>query len=362
MIARVTTTNLPVVIVGAGQSGLAAAKAVRDAGLRPLVLEAGDRTAGSWPHYYDSLKAFSPNRFNNLAGLAFGGEPDAYPTGDEVAAYLERFAAGLDVEIRTGTRVTDVSVDSGRYLVNTADGDTVAAAGLVAASGSFANPYVPDLTRAGRFGGKLLHVADYREPIPYKGQRVIVVGAGNSAVQVAVELATVATVTLASHYMPQIVPQLVNGRDVHYLLTDRFDDLPPAWLARLLTGKMVSDLGGYQDAFDNGLLDRCDMFTSLYTAGVVWADGSREPVDAIILATGYRPSLGYLKSLGALDEHGMPLHSQGVSLTHPGLVYLGVEYQRNFASNTLRGVAADAAHVTPALVAYSTGAHLPFTQ
>ncbi|MGH8878242.1 MAG: flavin-containing monooxygenase [Stackebrandtia sp.] len=362
MIARVNTTSLPVVIVGAGQSGLAAAKAVRDAGLTPLVLEAGDRAAGSWPHYYDSLKAFSPNRFNNLAGLPFGGEPDAYPTRDEVATYLERFAAGLDVEIRTGARVADVSVESGRYLVNTADGATVEASGLVAASGSFANPYVPDLDGSERYTGKLLHVADYREPSPYRDQRVIVVGAGNSAIQVAVELAHVATVTLASHYMPQIVPQLINGRDVHYLLTDRFDDLPPSWLARLLTGTMVMDTGGYQDAFDTGLLDRRDMFTGLTEDGAVWADGSREPVDTIILATGYRPNLGYLKSLGALDEHGMPQHSQGVSLTHPGLVYLGVEFQRNFASNTLRGVANDAAHVTPALTAYASGAHLPFVQ
>nr|WP_244409073.1 NAD(P)-binding domain-containing protein [Stackebrandtia nassauensis] len=356
------TTSLPVVIVGAGQSGLAAAHAVRDTGLTPLVLEAGDRAAGSWPHYYDSLKAFSPNRFNNLAGITFGGEPDAYPTRDEVAAYLERFTESLSVEIRTGTRVTAVSSESGRYLVATANGDTVEASGLVAATGSFANPHFPDFDGTDRFGGELLHVADYREPSPYKRKRVIVVGAGDSAVQVAVELAHVATVTLASHQMPTLVPQLFNGRDVHYLLTDRFDELPPAWLARLLTGKMVMDTGGYQDAFDTGLLDRRDMFTGLTETGVVWPDGGHDPVDAIILATGYRPSLGYLKSLGALDDHGMPLHSQGVSLTHPGLVFLGVEYQRNFASNTLRGVAADAAHVTPALIAYAAGAHLPFTQ
>nr|WP_244409029.1 NAD(P)-binding domain-containing protein [Stackebrandtia nassauensis] len=354
------TDTPPVVIVGAGQSGLAAARAVRDAGLRPLILEAGDRAAGSWPHYYDSLKAFSPNRFNNLADIDFGGEPDDYPTRDDVASYLERFAAGLDVEIRTRTRVTDVSVASGRYLVTTADGGTVEASGLVAATGSFANPHIPELHGTERFAGRLLHVADYREPSPYKGQRVVVVGAGDSAVQVAVELAHVATVTLASHHMPQLVPQLVNGRDVHYLLTDRFDDLPPAWLARLLTGKLVMDTGGYADAFDSRLLDRRDMFTGLTDHGVVWRDGNSEPVDAIILATGYRPSLGYLKSLGALDENGMPLHSQGVSLTHPGLVFLGVEYQRNFASNTLRGVAADAAHVTPALAAFASGAHLPF--
>ncbi|HZE37211.1 MAG TPA: NAD(P)-binding domain-containing protein, partial [Stackebrandtia sp.] len=356
------TKTLPVVIVGAGQSGLAAAQAVRDTGLAPLVLEASARAAGSWPHYYDSLKAFSPNRFNNLAGKPFGGDPDAYPGRDDVASYLERFAESLGVEIRTGTRVTGVSLNSGRYLIHAADGSSLEASGLVAASGSFANPYVPDFDGARRYGGRLLHVADYREPGPYRGKRVLVVGAGNSAIQVAVELARVASVTLASHYMPRLVPHLIDGRDVHYLLTDRFDDLPPSWLAHLAPGKMVTDIGGYANAFDSGLLNQRAMFTRLTDSGVVWANGEREDIDAIILATGYRPSLGYLASLGALDEHGMPLHSQGVSLTHPGLIYLGLEYQRGFASNTLRGVATDAAVLTPALAAYATGAHLRFDQ
>jgi putative flavoprotein involved in K+ transport len=94
------------------------------------------------------------------------------------------------------------------------------------------------------------------------------------------------------------------------------------------------------------------MFTALDGDEVVWSENERERVDAIILATGYRPSLDYLRHLGALDPFGAPLHVGGISTTHPGLVYVGLEYQRSFDSNTLRGVSADAAAVAAPLVAW----------
>lgn len=89
---------------------------------------------------------------------------------------------------------------------------------------------------------------------------------------------------------------------------------------------------------------------------VIWSDGSREPVDVVLFATGYRPSFGYLRPLGALDEHASPIHQGGISLTHPGRVYLGIEFQRSFSSNTLRGVGRDADFVIPPLIAYATNA------
>ncbi len=94
------------------------------------------------------------------------------------------------------------------------------------------------------------------------------------------------------------------------------------------------------------------MFTTLDGDEVVWSDDERERVDAIILATGYRPSLDYLRELGALDPDGAPLHVGGISTTHLGLVYVGLENQRSFASNTLRGVSTDAAAVIAPLVAW----------
>lgn len=351
-----STPQQTVLIIGGGQSGLAAARAARDHHLRPIVLEAGERAVGSWPHYYNSLALFSPAQFSGFPGFTFPGDGDRYPTRDEVVTYLENYAESLDVEIRTNTRVRAVESDGDGFAVHTTGGDTLAAPALVAASGSFANPHLPTLPGSETFAGTIAHVADYRDPSQYQGKRVIVVGGGNSAVQVAVELARTAAVTLASRQPLQFWEQRINGLDLHHALVETgFDLLPPYWLAQLVTATLVIDTGGYQQAFATGLLDRRPMFTRFTDDGIEWPDGSREQVDAVLFATGYRPALEYLRPLGALDQTGAPLHAGGLSMTHMGLAYLGLEFQRSFSSNTLRGVHRDAEHVMAPLAAHIRG-------
>ncbi|MGS2618811.1 NAD(P)-binding domain-containing protein [Micromonospora sp. LZ34] len=350
------TQSEPVIIVGGGQSGLAAARVALTAGLRPVVLHAGAEPVGSWPHYYDSLTLFSPARYSALPGLDFGGDPDRYPSRDEVVAYLRRYAARLDAEIRTGVRVAAVrSRPGGGYLVRTDAGDEFAAAGVVAASGSFGNPYLPVLPGRDRYTGDLRHVADYRRPDPYAGKRVVVVGAGNSAVQVAYEIAAQADVTLATRAPVRFLPQRVRGRDLHHWLrVTGADRLPRPVLTRLVRHAAVIDAGSYRDAIASGAPARREMFTAFTEDGVVWGDGGVERVDAVIFATGYRPHLDYLEPLGSV-ERGTPRQRGGISTTHPGLGYLGLEFQRSFSSNTLRGVGRDAAYVMAALAAQVSG-------
>lgn len=337
-------------MVGGGQSGLAGARAARDAGLEPVVLEASNRVAGSWPQYYDSLTVFSPARYSGFPGAPFPGDPDRYPTRDEVVAYLESYAAGLGVDIRTGQRVESVQERGGGFEVRTASGETLTADGVVVASGSFANPYVPLLPGMQGFTGQAMHVAKYRDPKVLADRRVVVVGGGNSGVQVGYELAEVAQVTLAVRAPVQFVPQVRGGRDMHFWLTTlRLDLLPPQALRQLIRGTPVFDTGIYQDALSTGRLDQRELFTAFDGDSVVWSDGSREPVDVVLFATGYRPAVGYLAGIGALDANGAPQHRKGVSLTHPGLAYLGLEFQRSFSSNTLRGVHRDAGFVAKVL-------------
>jgi putative flavoprotein involved in K+ transport len=347
------SSTTDVVVIGAGQSGLAAARALQARGIRPVVLEAGDRAAGSWPRYYHSLKAFSPARFNSMPGMPFPGDPDRYPARDEVADYLDKYAAALGADIRTGARVATVSEDDGQFVVVTADGRRVRAAGIVAASGSFSSPYRPAFPGQDSFTGELTHVADYRNPAPYAGKRVIVVGAGDSAAQVANELAPLARVTVAARHPLRFIPQRVSGRDVHHWLGETgFDSLPAAWLDKITRGSVITDSVGFQQTLADGLADVRPMFAGLDDEYIVWNQHARERADVVILATGYRPSLGYLRDLGALDPAGAPRHTGGISATHLGLVYLGLEHQRSFASNTLRGVSADASAVIAPLVAY----------
>ncbi len=348
------TSVTDVVVIGAGQSGLTAARTLQAHGIRPVVLEAGPEPAGSWPLYYDSLTLFSPARYSTMPGLDFPGDPGHYPHRDEVASYLRRYADSLGADIRTSTPVTAVEADGqAGFVVRAGAGQSFHAAGVVAATGSFGNPYVPALPGQDRFTGRLLHVAGYRSPHRHAGERVVVVGGGNSAVQVGYELAQVATVTLATRHPVTFHPQCRGGQDLHYWLeTSGFDLLPPQWLSHYLGDHWVVDTGKYRHALETGQLDLRPMFTAFGTDGVIWPDGTSEKVDTVVFATGYRPDLAYLSPLGALGSGGLPRHAGGISATHPGLVYLGLEFQRSFSSNTLRGVHRDAERVITPLAAH----------
>lgn len=338
-------------VVGGGQSGLAAARAGRDRGWEPLVLEAGPDPVGSWPSYYASLRLFSPRRFSGFPGYPFPGPPEGYPHRDEVVHFLSRYANWLGVEIRTNTRVTQVTTENGAgFTAVLGDRGRVSGEAVIAASGSFANPFIPQLPGREVFTGRVLHVAGYQAPEMYADQRVLVVGAGNSAIQVAHELTKTSRVSLAVRDQIRFAPQRVAGRDLHWWLSRTGTDrLPPAVLNRIVTGKPVIDTGTFRTALESGRLEQRRMFTTFTPDGVLWPDGTREHVDAVIFASGYRPHLPYLATLGVLDEDGMPRHRQGVSTMLPGLGYLGLEFQRSFSSNTLRGVHRDAARVVTAL-------------
>ncbi|MFJ6699868.1 hypothetical protein ACIQM4_27920 [Streptomyces sp. NPDC091272] len=190
-------------------------------------------------------------------------------------------------------------------------------------------------------------------PRKFEGQRVVVVGGGNSAVQIAHELAATSRVTLASRAPLSFLDQVRDARDVHHWLTSTgFDELPAPWLAPHVSGTLVLDDGRYRTALKNGRFERREMFAALDGPHVVWSEAERERVDVVLLATGCRPHLDYLTALGALDGDGMPLQAGGLSLTHPGLAYLGLEFQWSFSSNTLRGLARDAAYVSGPLAAH----------
>jgi putative flavoprotein involved in K+ transport len=343
----VTVADL--VIVGGGQAGLAAAHVASVLGWAPVVLDASTGPGGSWPRYYDSLTLFSPARFSALPGVPFPGDPERYPVRDEVVAYLDSYAQRLDADLRWGARVERVTRQSGHFQVSTVDGAIVESRMVVAASGGFSRPYRPALAGLASFAGKVLHSADYSDPAPFVGARVVVVGGGNSAVQIAVELAQVATVTIATRGRLRWQPQRILGRDFHWWLTRTGLDTSRFGPRLAKGGVPVIDDGRYRAAVRAGRPDHRPLFTRLERDSVVWADGSRERVDALILATGFRPELGYLEGTAALDGDGVPQHTGGVSTSVPGLGYVGLERQRSFASATLRGVGRDAAHVLRAL-------------
>jgi putative flavoprotein involved in K+ transport len=339
---RIGPAGLDALVIGAGQAGLAAGYHLRRAGLSFAILEAGEEPGGSWPGYYESLTLFSPSRYSGLPGMPFPGPPDRYPTRDEVTAYLRRYAEVFGLPVSTGERVLRAERSGTEFRVLTAAGGEYRARTLIAATGSFSKPHRPCFPNQGAFRGRILHAGEYRNPIPFRGKRVVVVGAGNSAVQIAHELAGVAETTLATRSPIHFMPQVVLGRDLHFWLSvTGLDRLP---LGRLLDvsepGGVVDD-GTYSAAVRSGRPDRRPVFSRFTQAGVVW-DDDEEPVDAVLLATGYRPNLDYLRPLGILREDGRPDQRAGIARSVPGLYFVGLPFQTYFASATLRGVGPDA--------------------
>ncbi|THV22092.1 flavin-containing monooxygenase [Glycomyces paridis] len=339
-------------VIGAGQSGLATAHALRKLGVDPVVLEAGDAPTGAWPKYYESLTLFSPARYSALPGKPFPGDPDRYPHRDEVIDYLAAYAKELDADIRTGHHVRTIEHHDGIFTAHLADGRALHARTIVAATGGFTNPYRPALPGIEEFTGTVLHAADYYRPEPFAGQRVLVVGGGNSAVQIAAKLAEIARVTVTTRGKLRFAPQRPLGRDLHFWYTVTGLDAAP--IGRLLTHPPtvpVLDTGRYRTSIAAGRPDHRPMFTSLEADQVHWSDGTSERIDALILATGYRPALSYLTELNALDEHGHPRHRSGLATDRAGLAFVGLEWQRSLSSASIRGVGRDASRVARPLAA-----------
>ncbi len=345
------------VVIGAGQAGLAAGYHLQRAGLRFVILDAADAAGGSWLHYYRSLRLFSPARFSSLPGMPFPGDPGAYPTRDETVDYLKRYAQTHRLPVLGGCKVTRVQRRADGLFEVQAGEDTLLARNVIAATGSFQRPRMPVIEGQDDYQGVQLHSLAYQTPDAFAGKRVLVVGAANSGVQIATELARVARVSIAARRPPSLIPQRVLGADVHRwwwlfgLDTSETNTRRAALFRRLhmTSGPAVLDAGRYGKALAEGAPDVRPMFCKFTREGVVWPEGSSEAVDAVVYATGFMPNLDYLHELGALGPNGAPLQHRGMSTAIEGLYYVGLSYQRTYASATLRGVGPDAAVVVARL-------------
>jgi len=340
-------TLLDSIVIGGGQAGLASAYYLQKSGLTFKVLESGMHPTGSWPYYYDSLTLFSPARYSSLPGLKFPGKAGQYPERDEVITYLRKYADTFKFPIAYNHAVKEVQRIEEGFEVKTVSDQIFFAKTVISATGSFRHPHVPLLPGIEQFNGSTSHSSNYQNPNPFVNKRIVVVGRGNSAVQIAIELAEYAQVTLAVQQPIQFKPQKFLGLDLHFWLkASGIDFFPFHKIGRTPPGAAaVLDSGYYRRKIAAGMPDQKPMFLSFYQEGVVWPNEQKEPIDHVIWATGYRPNMAYLKKLGALDSLGSPIHRTGISSTVKGLYYVGLANQRSFASATIRGAGRDAKYV-----------------
>lgn len=340
------------VVIGGGQAGLATGFYLRRAGLKPgedfVILDAAERPGGAWPRMWEGLRLFSPTSFSSLPGWMMPPWDDAnhgYPPAAHVVDYLTRYEQRYQLGVLrswTVTAVTRTDDDpTGRLLVRTDHGD-LAAQAVVSATGIWGQPFWPTYPGARDFAGRQLHAAQYRQPAEFAGQRVVVVGGGNSAAQILAEVSTVADTTWVTSRPPRFLPDDVDGRVLFATARARIRALEEgrdhAGVAGLGDIVMVASV---RDARDRGELKAEPMFERLTPTGVAWADGTEREVDVVIWCTGFRPALRHLQSLRLRTDHGhiaVGGASGTQALSEPRLFLVGYGDWTGPGSATLAGV------------------------
>lgn len=304
-----------VAVIGAGAAGLTSARWLMDAGLEPAVFERTGAVGGLWRPdtglAYPSLRTNTSKQKTAFSDLPFEAALPDHPSRDQVLAYLERYAdvTGVRPRIRFGRAVTTVRPSDGGWTV---DGEPFDA--VVVASGLFGRAVEPSLPGRDRFRGPIMHARDYRDPAGFAGKDVVVVGAGSSGADIAVELAAVAqSVNVAIREMPIFAPRQYRGRPYDHRATRLARMLPLAVRRRrayrvlaeeyrrrgMRLERLALNVTPGIDLLDEVARGRVTMrptLTGLDGAGAIFADGSRVDADAIVLATGYAPEFPFLPS------------------------------------------------------------------
>ena len=340
------------IIVGAGPAGLACAVTMRAAGLDVIVVEKADTVGAVWRRHYDRLHLHTDRKHSGLPGMDMPQTYPLYPTRGQVVEYLESYAARFDIRPvfnATASRIRRVGM---RWRVELAHG-SISAPVVVIATGIADAPYRPSWPGSELYQGSVVHSSEYRNPAPYAGKRVLVVGFGNSGGEIALDLANAGVdVTLAVRGPVQILPRDLLGFPIlawailYQRLPARLVDLINAPILRLAIGRieklglrraakgprqMVEEDGrvplidvGTLDKIRDGSIRICGGIDRLTPDGVVLADAECKEFDAIILATGFRPDLRRLIAdvEGVFDRHGMPLVT-GQTTKAPGLYFCG---------------------------------------
>ncbi|WP_104992369.1 ArsO family NAD(P)H-dependent flavin-containing monooxygenase [Deinococcus sp. NW-56] len=326
-----------VIVVGAGQAGLAVARELSRTALSFSVLDAQDRPGAAWRHAWDSLRLFSPARWSSLPGFLMPGGEGEYPQRDEVIAYLAEYERRYGLPVERPVRVRAVTRDSEGFRLETSQ-RTYSTRFLVSATGTWEAPFIPDIPGREQFGGTQVHSAFYRRAEDLAGQRVLIVGGGNSGAQILAEVSRVADVTWATLTPPSFLPDDLDGRVLFGVATQRYraQQAGAAFQAPSL-GDIVM-VAGVREARDRGVLRARELFTRMTGTGVVWPDGSEEAFDAVIWCTGFRPALDYLAPLGVLEPDGRVQVNGTRSVKEPHLWLVGYGNWTGFASATLIGV------------------------
>ena len=354
------------VIIGAGQAGLSTGYHLGKLGRSFVILESNSRVGDTWRKRWDSLRLFTPARFDGLDGMRFPAPKNAFPTKDEMADYLEAYARHFDLPVLTGTRVERVWREGDRYVVSAGD-QLFEADNVVIAMSSYQTGRVPKFATELAPEIAQLHSIDYRNLEQLKDGPILVVGAGNSGAEVAIETARAGRTTYFSGRVTGEIPFRIEGTAsrlglarfvfrfvFHRVLTV---DTPMGRSARRKLFSMGTPLIRTRESDLAGAgVTRVPRVEGVRDGLPLLADGRTLNVSNIVWCTGFNLGLSFI-DLPIFDDNGEPRHDRGIVTEQPGLFLVGQHFQYSLSSTMIHGVGRDAARIANALaVRRSSGA------
>lgn len=342
-------SRVSVVVVGGGQAGLATAHALQAAAIDFIVIDQGDRIGDAWRERWDSLRLFTPAAYDALPGRPFPAAGSEFPTKDEMADYLEAYAAAFALPVRLRTRVTHVAREGDRFRVEAADGGRWEADAVVIATGGHQAPHVPEL--AGRIAPAVrqLHSSAYRDPSQLLPGPVLVVGAGNSGAEIAIESALAGHRTWLAGRATGHIPSRAyafNGRIMMFLARHLLTRSTP--IGRRMAPRFLAHGGPLirltpADITAAGV-SRSGRVVEVADGLPVVEGGERLDAGTIVWATGYRPELDWIEP-SVIDAQGRVEQDRGIATNVEGLYFVGQPFQTGFTSALIDGAGRDAARV-----------------
>ena len=342
--------RLDVIVIGAGQAGLAMAWHLAQGGLHFVVLEAADELGSSWRGRWDSLRLFSPAQYDALPGMAFPAPADTYPGKEAVAEFLRDYATRFDLPVQLGKRVTALSRIGDEFQVRTGE-EVFRARQVLVATGPFQSPFRPEAGHG--FDGSVtqIHSAHYRNPQSLPPGPVLVVGGGNSGLQIAHELVATRQVDVSVGEKVPMLPQRLLGRDLFWWLT-RLGFMRVNTATRL--GQRLRARGEFVIGTNRRRLKRAGVrfrprLANAQGRTARFADHSSLDVSTVVWATGYRSDYSWI-SIPGVTADGRVVHRRGITDV-PGLYFLGLSWQYTRGSALLGFVADDAAYLAEQIAA-----------
>ncbi|HZL95252.1 MAG TPA: NAD(P)-binding domain-containing protein [Vicinamibacterales bacterium] len=352
-----TEQQLGTVVIGGSQAGLAVGYYLKQRGLPFVILDENDRVGAAWRKRWDSLRLFTPGRYNGLPGMPFPGSPGAYPTKDETADYLDAYARAFELPVRTGVKVDRLAKTGDRFEV-TCGQQALSAENVVVATGAFNNPRVPSFARELDQSIVQLHSKEYRNPSQIQKGAVLVVGAGNSGAEIAMELAPHHQTWLSGPDTGQEPARA--GTRLDHLLTPMMWFVATRLTVKTALGRKLRDhfldpprgipLGRVRRKdFAPAGIERVPRMTGVRNGYPALENGRVLEVSNVIWCTGFRPDYHWI-DLSLPTRNGVPIHDRGIVESCPGLYFIGLLFLYSLSSALVGGVGRDAEHIVDHIV------------